>query len=98
MRSTTAAARTAGSHGIEMRMVQALRLAEERVAPPAVTIRSSVPSLPANSAASPQMRPVETTTRQPRLRANATASRVSGAIWLAGVSAVPSRSSAINLY
>ena len=66
MRSTTAAARTAGSHGIEMRMVQALRLAEERVAPPAVTIRSSVPSLPANSAASPQMRPVEMTTRQPR--------------------------------
>ena len=62
MRSTTADARTAASHGMDIRMVQRSCDTLDSVAPPEVTIWSSVPSMSAKSRASPQMRPVETTT------------------------------------
>ena len=96
MRSTAAAARTAGSHGMDMRMVHRPSDTLEIDAPPEVTIMSSVPRATAKSRASPQMRPVEITTCSPASRARRTASRVASDTVLSGVSAVPSRSSAIS--
>jgi hypothetical protein len=97
MRSTAAAARTAASHGMDMRMVQPSPEMLESVAPPDVTIRSSASRSIAKSRASPQMRPVETTTCTPASLARRTASVVVSATLFCGVSAVPSRSSAISL-
>ena len=55
--------RTHGSFlGMDIRMVQRSCDTLDSVAPPEVTIWSSVPSMSAKSRASPQMRPVETTT------------------------------------
>ena len=97
MRSTAAAARTAASHGMDMRIVQPSPEMLESVAPPDVTIRSSASRSTAKSRASPQMRPVETATYTPASRARRTASVVVSATLFCGVSAVPSRSSAISL-